>query len=122
MCKQSGETLDHLLLHCDIVRALWVEVFSRVELAWVMSATVVDLLACWLNLGGIPQISAVWKMIPICLFWCIWKEQNDRTFEDKEHSMEEIRLLFVRTLFLWAKAVDFNGLGFHEFLISLSSS
>ncbi|KAF5461636.1 hypothetical protein F2P56_017715 [Juglans regia] len=36
MCKRSGETVEHLLLHCETSRALWVEVFSRIELSFVM--------------------------------------------------------------------------------------
>lgn len=71
MCKKSGETVDHLLLHCDVVRALWIEVFSILELAWVMPTTVEALLACWTNLRGIPQIKAVWKMVLICILWCL---------------------------------------------------
>lgn len=86
-----------------------------------MLATVVELLASRTNLGGIPQIKVVWKMVPICILWCVWQECNDRTFEDKEHPLEELRLLFFKTLFLWVKAVDFNGLNFHNFLVPISS-
>ncbi|KAF5445889.1 hypothetical protein F2P56_031564, partial [Juglans regia] len=56
LCKRSGETVDHLLLHCEITRALWVEVFSRVELPFVMPETVVDLLASWTLPRGVQQI------------------------------------------------------------------
>lgn len=37
------------------------EVFNKVDLAWVMSTSVVALLASWPHLGGFTQISAVWK-------------------------------------------------------------
>ena len=29
MCKQSGETIDHLLLHCEVARELWVSIFRH---------------------------------------------------------------------------------------------
>ncbi|KAF5446588.1 hypothetical protein F2P56_032204, partial [Juglans regia] len=122
MCKRSGESVEHLLLHCETTRALWVEVFSRIELSFVMPATVVDLLASWTLPRGAQQIKEVWKMIPICIMWCIWQERNDRTFENKERSLEELRALFFRTLCLWAIALDFNGLNFHDFLVSLMST
>lgn len=36
MCKGGGESVDHLLPHCDIALALWDGVLGRVELGWVM--------------------------------------------------------------------------------------
>jgi hypothetical protein len=39
MCKSSEETVDHLLLHCEIASTLWDAMFSRFGLAWVMPKT-----------------------------------------------------------------------------------
>jgi hypothetical protein len=47
MCKRSGESIDHLLLHCDVARALWSVLFSIFYVKWVMNGRVIDLLACW---------------------------------------------------------------------------
>jgi hypothetical protein len=33
MCKMNGESVDHLLLHCEIARALWNAIFSRFSLS-----------------------------------------------------------------------------------------
>jgi hypothetical protein len=33
VCERSGEYVDHLLLHCEIVNALWNAIFSCVGLA-----------------------------------------------------------------------------------------
>jgi hypothetical protein len=52
MCKKNGESMDHLLLHCEIACALWNTIFSNVGLTWVMLRRVVDLFACWRVLGG----------------------------------------------------------------------
>jgi hypothetical protein len=40
-----------------------------------------DLLACWWCSGRLRSV-AVWKMAPICLLWCLWREINNRSFED----------------------------------------
>jgi hypothetical protein len=32
--------------------------------------------------------------VPICIFWCVWKERNLRCFKDMENSMEDILALF----------------------------
>lgn len=65
--KLVNRSVDHLLLHCEVTRALWYEVFNRSGMAWVMPKRVVDLFACWRGLRGNLQIGAVWNMIPLCL-------------------------------------------------------
>jgi len=42
----------------------------------------------------------IWKMMPICIFWCVWKEINNRCFEDLERSLEDILPSFFHTLYL----------------------
>ena len=120
MCKKSGESVDHLLLHCEIVRSLWSEVLARVGLAWVMPEKVSEFLASWRGIRGNSQIAYIWKMLPICLWWCIWRERNARCFEDQERSMEELRILFFNTLLHWSIVIDFQSRSFHDFLVSLS--
>jgi hypothetical protein len=117
MCKRSGESVDHLLLHCDVASAIWSAFFSRFGLSWVMPRRVVDLFDCWWS-SGRPRSAAVWKMVPTCLFWCLWREMNDRNFEDRERSLEEILSLFFETLYLWTAAfVSPLSLSFSDFLV-----
>ncbi|KAG7955905.1 hypothetical protein I3843_11G097600 [Carya illinoinensis] len=85
MCKRSVESADHLLLHCEVSRALWDEVFAKLGIAWVMPKIVVNLLACWKGVQRNHQIVAVWKMVPLCLMCCIWNERNGCCF-DKENA------------------------------------
>jgi hypothetical protein len=46
----------------------------------------------------------VWKMVPMCLFWCVWKEMNDRCFEGRGRTLGEILFLFYVTLYVWTEA------------------
>jgi hypothetical protein len=46
----------------------------------------------------------VWKMVPICIFWTIWRERNNRSFEDLESSMEEILASLLYSLYSWTAA------------------
>jgi hypothetical protein len=59
MCKKNGESVDHILLHCEIAGALWNNIFNSVGLSWVMPRRVVDLFACWRSLWGRFQLDVV---------------------------------------------------------------
>jgi hypothetical protein len=72
MCKMNGESVD-LLLHCEVTRALWNAIFSCFSLSWVMPLRVVDLFAYWWS-GGHYWSAVVWKIVPSCLLWCLWRE------------------------------------------------
>jgi hypothetical protein len=43
--------VDHVLLHYEIVNALWSVIFSRVGLAWVMPKRVIDLFCLLQKVG-----------------------------------------------------------------------
>jgi hypothetical protein len=60
----------------------------------------------------------MWKMVP-CLLWCLWREQNDRNFEDQEMTLEEIKTFY--TLFTWTTAyLAPLVLSYNEFLVFFS--
>jgi len=73
--------------------------FSRFGLSWVMPRLVVDLYACWWTAGSTQSV-AVWKMVPSCLLWCLWREKNDRSFEDRNRTSKDIKSLFFNILYL----------------------
>ncbi|KAG7950797.1 hypothetical protein I3843_13G134700 [Carya illinoinensis] len=105
MCKKAVESVDHLLLHCDVTKVLWDCVFRRSGLTWVMPKLVVGLLACWTRLHTCSQVAAVWKMIPLC----IWLERNERCFNNRECGVEELGEFFMCSLFSWFSAIVLNG-------------
>jgi hypothetical protein len=92
--------VDHLLLHCEVVNALWNIIFSRFDLCWVMPGSVKELYACWWA-GGCSRNAVVWKMVPLYLMWCIWRECNARCFENLSRSFEELHHYFLFTLYTW---------------------
>jgi hypothetical protein len=99
LCKDDGEFVDHLLLHCVFAKELWDMVFAMLGILWVMPKQVVDLFDCWQGNFGRHQNVSVWRAIPHCLMWCLWQKRNARTFEGSEHYVAELKLLFLRTLF-----------------------
>ena len=47
MCCHCGETVDHLLLHCEMAYQLWSFVFITFGLSWVIPRSIPDLLFDW---------------------------------------------------------------------------
>jgi transposase len=99
LCKRNGESMDHILLHCVVTSAMWNALFTRFGLSWVMPRRVIDLFACWWKFDRLMN-AAIWKMLSICTFWCVWKERNNRCFEDLESSMKNILVSFFHNLYL----------------------
>jgi hypothetical protein len=54
--------------------------------------------------SGRTRSAVVWKMVPICIFWSIWRERNNRCFEDVESSLEEILASLLYSLYSWTAA------------------
>ena len=51
----------------------------------------------WKVKGLGKKRKVVWRLTPICLFWCIWGERNRRTFQDEELSNQSLGNLFLYT-------------------------
>jgi hypothetical protein len=128
MCKRSEETDDHFLLDCEVAFALWSAFFGRFELSCVMPRRVFKLLAVGGpgeerrggggGGGGGGWSAAVWKMVLTCFFWCLWKERNNRCFEDLERSSEDILLSCFCILYLWTVVyVCPVSISYDEFLV-----
>jgi hypothetical protein len=56
---------------------------------------------CWLGQLGRHDSALVWKMIPHCVIWCLWRERNARLFDDSECHILELKLFFFHTLLDW---------------------
>ena len=80
MCKADGESVDHLFLHFPYAKELWDMILALFGIHWVMPKRVLDLFHCWQGSLGRHQNFVVWKAIPHCLMWCLWREHNTRIF------------------------------------------
>ena len=99
MCKRCGKSLDHLLLHCPIAWELWSLVFCLCGIHWVMPHIVIELFESWQGNFGRHRNVDVWRLGPLCLIWCIWRERNARSFKGCKRSLLEIKTFFLHTLF-----------------------
>ena len=71
ICKSSGNSVDHLLIHCSVAR----EICSFVSLF-----SVVVMFFYWKGLHGRYNNILVWNATLLCLKWNIWRVRNNLTF------------------------------------------
>jgi hypothetical protein len=72
--------------------------------------------ACWSGALGKNRLAVIWRMIPHCLTWCLWRERNLWTFEGLEMNPPELKLLFFRMLFDWTHVLGvFSFSSFQDF-------
>jgi hypothetical protein len=102
MCMRSGESIDHLLLHCPVARELWCFIFNLFGVQLVMPQGAMELLACWR--GGYGKSNEIWRAIPHCLFWCIWRKRNAKCFEGREQQLLDMKWTVLHTLMDWMVA------------------
>ena len=103
MCHCNGETVNHLLLHCEKAYQLWSLVFRSFGISWVLPRSVADTPFGWWNWFG-KHSSSIWNLTPLCLMWCIWRERNWRTFEAGDKSDDQLLANFSGSLFDWSRA------------------
>jgi hypothetical protein len=46
-CARRVESIDHLLIHCEVARDLWSSILNLFGVDWVMPRRVRDLLVSW---------------------------------------------------------------------------
>ena len=120
MCKKHGESVDHLLLHCDVARVVWSSFYSLFGVEWVMPSSVVDLLSAWGTLLGRGPVHRIWKQVPLCVLWGLWRERNSRLFEDVEVQVGALCRNVLNMLYLWVSAHSLGSMPYADFLLSCS--
>ena len=119
LCKESEESTNHSLIHCGKIRELWTLLLSSFGVVWVLPESMRNLFLEWKIKGLGKKRSVVWKMAPICLFWFIWGERNQRIFQEEEMSDTSLRKLFLRSLLEWSQQfldLDLDYLSFRNLL------
>ena len=70
-CQTYEESIDHLHLHCEKTREVWVLLLSLFGVSWVFPSSVKETLLGWRGSFVAKQHKAVWQEGPLCLFWSV---------------------------------------------------
>jgi hypothetical protein len=96
LCEMERESVDHLLLHCVVVRGLWNTFFARFGLCWVSLAPS----RSYLQVGGRGVVRGAlmfgrWSLIVLCGVF------GGSKIIDVSRTREELLHFFPDTLFTW---------------------
>jgi len=51
MCKNCGESINHLFRHCMVATKLWSTILQLFGVVWVMPQSVIEMLGSWRRQG-----------------------------------------------------------------------
>ena len=102
MCEEEEETIEHLLIHCNLAKILWNLFLSIVGISWVFPQSVLNNLLAWQGASVGKKRKKIWLAAPLCLFWNIWGARNRLVFENEVPSVQKIKANFVTNLWAWA--------------------
>ena len=105
LCGKDEESLEHLFIHCPKVWCMWTAIFSLSGGGWVCPFLVKDLILGWLQLPLRKKDAKLWRTVPLCLIWAIWKERNRVVFEDEAFSKTRLKSCFLFSFSSWASLV-----------------
>lgn len=88
LCKASPETCRCSLLWCPITYGLWNDIFSLMGIQWVIAGSVKAELLAW---ESIAAKNKHYRLIPLTIFWVVWKERDNRIFEGLEENFANIK-------------------------------
>lgn len=71
----------------------------------------------WRGQKGNRTLMPIWRMAPLCLMWCIWRDRNTRNFEDCEIGLINLKKLVIQTMFMWrVKIQSMSECSYSDFL------
>ena len=90
------------LITCSTIVS-WHLLFALFGLSWVLPSSVRELLSSWHGSFLGRKRKKVSQAALLCLFWTVWKERNNRVFDNKELSDQGIKLVLLCNLWVWSK-------------------
>jgi hypothetical protein len=89
---------------------------------WVMPGRLKEWLGSWQGQKGNSIVIQIWRMAPLYVMCCLWRERNARNFEDCEHGIIKLKKRVLQTLFSWRVLWHSSQVSmFAEFLVLCAS-
>lgn len=63
-------------------------------ISWVFPKTVKDAVISWRGSFVGRKRRKTWKLVPLCIFWTLWKERNRIVFKDRSVVVQKLKHSF----------------------------
>ena len=80
MRKRSGESIDHLLLDCEVASKVWNMVCQLFGVTWVMPGGLIECLGGWRGQKGNQIVLQSWKMAPFVCYVVLMERKECTEF------------------------------------------
>ena len=79
------------------LRLLSTLIYSLFSVEWVMHSSIRRTLLGWHGFFVGKKRENAWRVALLCLMWTLWKERNERVFNDIKRSNQAIKSFFMYT-------------------------
>lgn len=92
LCGEKAETINHLFLHCMWTDQLWRMFICLKGIKWVKPGSIKGVLSSWNRDGNATKKEERWNIVPACIWWTIWRERNNRCFENVQNNLQKVKM------------------------------
>ena len=73
------------------------------KINWVKPGSIRGVLNSWNSDGNAATKEERWKIVPACICWTVWKERNQRGFEDEQNGLQSFKMNCLALFYFWCK-------------------
>lgn len=96
-CVEASETTNHLFLHCDMARNVWLNLMLWLDLPFVMPPNLFIHWECWSGGPCNKKVRKGLRMIWEATIWVMWRRRNGGIFNNEivtwDVLVEEVKVL-----------------------------
>ncbi|XP_056694952.1 uncharacterized protein [Spinacia oleracea] len=103
LCGLCPEDCSHLLIHCPLSWQLWCWWLNLWGIQWSLPSNLRDTFNQWAHPHHGAFFKKVWLASFFIIIWTIWKERNNRIFQNSSMSLPQLQDLVLLRLSWWIK-------------------
>lgn len=103
LCNSEPESGEHLFLHCSVASSMWMWWLNMWNIQWCFASSISDALQLWVYPKSNTFLKKVWVASFHIILWTIWRERNNRCFENISCSLQQLQDLVLLRLGWWIK-------------------